>query len=100
MFIICSRHRPSRRSPGRRSDGPGHGPMKPESAGFGPNPGKTRGFLADTIVTARDSETLLLGSAGIFTFPTEVASGPDIAPEVCDRPSQLTAAGVKDSDRV
>ncbi len=44
MFTICSRHRPSRRSPGRRSDGPGHGPVKPESAGFGPIPGKTRGF--------------------------------------------------------
>ncbi len=40
--------RPSRRSPGRRSDGPGQGPVKPESAGFGPIPGKTRGFLADT----------------------------------------------------
>ncbi len=48
MFTICSRHRPSRRSPGRRSDGPGQGPVKPESAGFGPIPGKTRGFLADT----------------------------------------------------
>ncbi len=48
MFTICSRHRPSRRSPGRRSDGPGHGPVKPESTGFGPIPGKTRGFLADT----------------------------------------------------
>ncbi len=50
MFTICSRHRPSRRSPGRRSDGPGHGPVKPESAGFGPIPGKTRGFLADTML--------------------------------------------------
>ncbi len=48
MFTICSRHRPSRRNPGRRSDGPGQGPVKPESAGFGPIPGKTRGFLADT----------------------------------------------------
>ncbi len=48
MFTICSRHRPSRRSPGRRSDGPGQGPVKPDSAGFGPIPGKTRGFLADT----------------------------------------------------
>ncbi len=44
MFIICSCHRPSRRSPGRRPDGPSHGPVKPESAGFGPIPGKTRGF--------------------------------------------------------
>ncbi len=50
MFTICSRHRPSRRSPGRRSDGPGQGPVKPESAGFGPIPGKTRGFLADTML--------------------------------------------------
>ncbi len=49
MFTICSRHQPSRRSPGRRSDGPGQGPVKPESAGFGPIPGKTRGFLAETI---------------------------------------------------
>ncbi len=49
MFTICYRHRPSRRSPGRRSDGPGQGPVKPESAGFGPVTGKTRGFLADTI---------------------------------------------------
>ncbi len=48
MFTICYRHRPSRRCPGRRSDGPGQGPVKPESAGFGPIPGKTRGFLADT----------------------------------------------------
>ncbi len=51
MFTICSRHRPSRRSPGRCSDGPGHGPVKPESAGFGPIPGKTRGFLADTTIS-------------------------------------------------
>ncbi len=48
MFTICSRHRPSRRSPGRRPEGPGQGPVKPESAGFGPVTGKTRGFLADT----------------------------------------------------
>ncbi len=55
MFTICSRHRPSRRSHGRRSDGPGQGPVKPESAGSGPVTGKTRGFLADTILlsTAR-----------------------------------------------
>ncbi len=33
----------------RRSDGPGQGPVKPESAGSGPVTGKTRGFLADTI---------------------------------------------------
>ncbi len=32
-----------------RPEGPGHGPVKPESAGFDPIPGKTRGFLADTI---------------------------------------------------
>ncbi len=49
MFTICSRHRPSRRTPGRRSDGPGQGPVKPESTGFGPIPGKTRGCLVDTI---------------------------------------------------
>ncbi len=49
MFIICSRPRPSRRSPERRSDGPGQGPVKPESAGSGPVTGKTRGFLADTM---------------------------------------------------
>ncbi len=54
MFTICSRHRPSRRSPGRRSDGPGQGPVKPESAGFGPIPGKTRGFLADTSYLMRN----------------------------------------------
>ncbi len=48
MFTICYRHRPSRRSPGQRSEGPGQGPVKPESAGSGPIPGKTRGFLADT----------------------------------------------------
>ena len=54
MFIICSRHRPSRRSPGRRPEGPGHGPVKPESAGFGPVTGKTRGFLADTIYATWD----------------------------------------------
>ncbi len=29
-------------------EGPGQGPVKPESAGSGPIPGKTRGFLADT----------------------------------------------------
>ncbi len=51
MFTICSRHRPFRRSPGRRPKGPGHGPVKPESAGFGPIPGKTRGFLAGTRYT-------------------------------------------------
>ncbi len=32
------------------TDGPGQGPVKPESAGFGPVTGKTRSFLADTIV--------------------------------------------------
>ncbi len=48
MFIICSRHRPSHRNPGRRSDWPGHGLVKPESAGFGTVTEKTRGFLADT----------------------------------------------------
>ncbi len=58
MFIICSHHRPSHRSPGRRSDGPGQGPVKPESAGFSPIPGKTRGFLADTIVGSEYSTSI------------------------------------------
>ncbi len=50
--------RPSRRTPGRRSDGPGQGPVKPESTGFGPIPGKTRGFLADTTVHIKDSSSI------------------------------------------
>ncbi len=58
MFTICSRHRPSRRSPGRRSDGSGHGPVKPESAGFGPIPGRTRGFLAYTTLSVAACATL------------------------------------------
>ncbi len=41
----------------RRSDGPGQDPVKPESAGFVPIPGKTRGFLADTSLRS-PSDTL------------------------------------------
>ncbi len=48
MFIICSRHRPSRRSPGRRSDGPGQGSREAGIRRIRPDPRKTRGFLADT----------------------------------------------------
>ncbi len=36
------------RESGEAFRGPGQGPVKPESAGFGPVTGKTRGFLADT----------------------------------------------------
>ncbi len=66
MFTICSRHRPSRRSPGRRSNGPGQGPVKPESAGFGPIPGKTRGFLADTIVNRNGTLTPVIYAADVL----------------------------------
>ncbi len=75
MFTICSRHRPSRRSPGRRPEGPGQSSVKPESAGFGPVTGKTRGFLADTTLGGRmgggvHSPSLMLGTL------TGLSSGP------------------------
>ncbi len=71
MFTICSRHRPSRRSPGRRSDGPGQGPVKPESAGFGPIPGKTRGFLADTIYLATRAAKVTVAALSGAATPHE-----------------------------
>ncbi len=101
MFTICSRHRPSRRSPGRRPEGPGQGPVKPESAGSGPVTGKTRGFWLTLILkhqmqrNGRGREVNAISGKGSLAIRT-----PSVAPCVLVGASDLVensrcAFGVK-----